>query len=192
MHKKDIFSGIFVLIFACLIGCSPSKTTTEPITPPVADGQITLSFTPAGSPVSNSVYLEEILINNDEITLAIKVKEGTDVYGAALWLTYDSSKINYVSASSTGSYLGNNLSFSAALKDVQEEGTLIIGNFKQGTIAGTSGDGLLLTVVLKAISAQTNTAIDFNATNSLLYNSQAEPNNKISGTTWLGGSLSYN
>ncbi|MDD5774145.1 MAG: cohesin domain-containing protein [bacterium] len=185
MKIINIISSVVMFLFMALTGCGANKS--DPVNPTSAQ---VISFTASGSPSTNSVYLEKVSTNNDEITLAIKVKEGTDVYGAAPTITYDGSKINFVSASASGSYLGNDLAF-FAVKLNDQEGTLIIGIDKKGTSAGTGGDGTLLTIVLKATSTQSNTAIEFNTTNSLLYNSQPKSNNTISNTTWLGGSLSY-
>lgn len=189
MKKIDMVSVALMFCFMALTGCGGKKS--DPANPAASTPAQVISFTASGSPSANSVYLEKVSTNNDEITLAVKAMGGTDVYGAALWLTYDSSKIKYVSASSSGSYLGTDLTFSPALLNGLE-GALIIGIDKKGIVAGMGGDGTLLTIILKATAAQTNTAIEFDTTNSLLYNSSDSTNNKISGTTWLGGSLSYN
>lgn len=54
----------------------------------------------------NSVYLESKSTSNDEITLDIKIKAGSNVYAASFYLTYDGNKINYVSIVE-GSYLNH-------------------------------------------------------------------------------------
>lgn len=186
---KNIKAIRLVIFFLFLVlngylGCGGSNNT-GPVSPPANSTQV-ISFASSGTPSTNSVYLEKVSINNDEITLAVKVKGGSDVYGAALWLTYDGSKIKYVSASSTGSYLGSDLTFSKALLNGQE-GTLLLGIDKKGNASGSNGDGILLAVVFKALTTQLNTNISFNDTNSML----KSPAGNITGTNWFGGNLSY-
>ncbi len=179
MNKIKIVSGILLFLFISLIGCSKSDegndntSTTNPTLAP------TICFTPQVDPTTNSVYLEKVWSNNDEITIAVNVKGGTDVYGAALWLTYDGNKIKYLSTSPSESYLGNNPTFSSALLNGQE-GILLLGIDKRGNVLGSNGDG--------ALTVQSNTDMSFSATNSML----KSPVGNITGTNWLGGSLSYN
>lgn len=177
---KFIVLSLSVMFINILNGCG--NNITDPVNPsPV------ISFASSGNPSTNSVYLEKVSSNNDEITLAVQIKGGLDVYGAALWLTYDGSKIKYVSASASGSYLGSDLTFSPALLNGQE-GILLLGIDKKGNAVGTDGDGKLMTLIFKALTVQSNTDISCNATNSML----KSPAGNITGTNWLGGSLRYN
>jgi len=147
-----------------------------------------ISFIPSGNPINNSVYLSQVSTNNNEITLAVKVKGGINVYGAAIEINFDGSKINYVSAEE-GSYLSQGVAgttaFVAGLAQ-GNSGVLLIGVNKQGIVPGVNGDGTLAQIVLKALNTQTNTAIVFNAVNNTL----KSPTGNISGTAFLGGSLS--
>ncbi|MFH1288580.1 MAG: PKD domain-containing protein [bacterium] len=145
----------------------------------------TIFFNTSGAPVNNSVYLEKLSTNGDEITLDIKVKGGTNVYGAALEMTYDSAKISYI-FSSKGDYLGADIDYFSNLYNNQQ-GLLLIGIGKTGDVPGVNGDGSLCTVVFKALAAQTGTPIQLNSTNSCL----KSPTSDIPGTSWFGGSLSY-
>ncbi|MDD5773589.1 MAG: PKD domain-containing protein [bacterium] len=172
------------------VGVTAESTVQVTVTTPV--NQIsTISFTPSGIPSDNTVYLEQVAINNDEITLAVRVKGGTNVYGAAMEITYDSSKINYISISQ-GNYLGAkaDTAFYASLINGQK-GILLIGIDKKGNVPGTNGDGTLVTIVFRAVATQTNTAIGFNIQHSVLKSPNAG-NANIPGTLWIGGSLSYN
>lgn len=150
----------------------------------------TISFTVSGSPVNNSVYLEKVSTNNDEITLAIKVKGGSNVWAASMILNIGSN-IKYVSETD-GGYLPVPV---YVTEDADNSGILVIGTSKQrADTAGVNGDGTLVTIKLRALATQLNTAVGFNTTESflLIYTaSEGDPNRFIQGTTWLGGSLSY-
>lgn len=147
----------------------------------------TISFTASGAPVYNSVYLERISTNNDEITLAIKVKGGLNVWAASIILNLGSD-IKYVSETD-GDYLP------VPVYAIEDNGILVIGTSKQRTdTTGVNGDGTLVTIKLRALATQLNTAIGFNTTESflLIYTAtENDPTKYIQGTTWLGGSLSY-
>lgn len=160
---------------------STTDSTTQTVTK-------TISFRPSGSPVNNSVYIEMVSGDADKITLCVKVKGGVDVYGAALAVTYPRDKVSFGGYSADGNYL------EIAAKDClckDSHGTLLIGISKSGEVRGADGDGLLVTLNFTALAAQSNTPIEFNTTNSVLYNSIKPPDGIISGTSWFGGSLSY-
>ncbi|MDD5773816.1 MAG: cohesin domain-containing protein [bacterium] len=183
---KRIKGFSLIIIFLCLMhfngckcggsgggGTAPSAQTT---------------FSPSGTPTGNTVYLDGTTSSNNTITLNIKVKGGTDVYGGALEITYNPNLIAY-STSQVGTYLGTGAENKAALYNGQQ-GTLLLGTFRSGHLSGVTGDGLLATVTFKALTAQTNTYIGFNTTNSFL-KSSIDTTSNISGTSWLGGVLSY-
>ena len=182
---KSCLSIILVLIFAGSFGCKRSESTTP------ADTQKTISFTPSGTPSDNSVYLEQVSTNNDEITLALKIKSGVDIFSAAPEIDYDGNKIKYVPDSGTeGTFLnqgGVTTSFEAELEEDSNE-ILLIGLSRQSGVSGVDGDGILCQVVLKAQETQTDTEIALHITHSALRSSMGDI---ITGTSWLGGSLSY-
>ncbi|MDD5771991.1 MAG: cohesin domain-containing protein [bacterium] len=184
---KFLISIISISVLFILNSCGKSGGGSSM---PLTGTGDTISFTPSGTPSDNTVYLEQVSINNDEINLAVKVKNGTDVYGAAIEITYDSSKINYISLRK-GDYLGTegDIVFSAML-DRGKEGTLLVGSDKKGDVPGANGDGTLVTIVFRALTTQANTAIGFNVQNSALKSSNAH-NPNIAGTSWIGGSLNY-
>lgn len=181
--KKIILLGIILLVNIFFVSCGgggSSGTVTS-----------TISFTPSGSPLNNSVYLEQVSANNDEITLAVKVKGGTDVCNAIIEINFDGSNISYISAAE-GNYLNQGAAGTTTFSAGLEQGTigvLLIGVDKKGIVSGVTGDGILAQIVLKALNTQTNTAINFNVTNNTLKSSSGA---NISGTNFLGGSLSYN
>jgi hypothetical protein len=185
-----------VLIFIFFTSCSKGgddnsgSNPTNPSTDTTAiDPTKIFSFTTSGSPVNNSVYMEQTTIDNDKIILAIKIKGGADVYGSVMEITYDSSKIKH-ELSAQGDYLGGvgDILFYPFLVNGQE-GRLHIAIDKKGTVSGSNGNGILAIVTLKALKVQVNTPISFDTTISNLMPSNS--NTPISGTSWLGGTLSY-
>lgn len=150
----------------------------------------TISFTATGAPVNNSVYLEKVSTNNDEIILAIKVKGGSNVWAASAILNIGPN-IKYVSRTS-GDYLPVPV---YVTEDADNSGILVIGTSKQrADTTGVNGDGTLVTIKLRALASQLNTAVGFNTAESslLIYTAtENDPTRYIQGTTWLGGSLSY-
>ncbi|MFH1288065.1 MAG: PKD domain-containing protein [bacterium] len=147
-----------------------------------------IAFTAVGTPVANSVYIEQVSTNDDEITLAVKIKGGSNVWAASVVLNLDAN-IKYISKTD-GDYLGTS---PVQLSD--DNGVLIIGcSLQLPVTTGVDGDGTLVTIKLKALATQSNTTIGFNTTESslLIYTAgQDDPSRFIQGTTWLGGNLSY-
>ena len=119
----------------------------------------TISFTPSATPVNNSVYLSQVSTNNDEITLSLNAKGVANVHGTAIEIDFDSSKISYIS-SSEGDFLsqgGNtNTIFTPGLEQ-GNYGVLLIAVDRTNTNVGVNGDGVLATIVLKALTPQGNT-----------------------------------
>ncbi|MDD5773585.1 MAG: cohesin domain-containing protein [bacterium] len=188
---KKIRKFLLGILFAANLfiphGCSCAgkgndTTGSNPVVPAI-------SFRASGAPANNSVYIEAISSNADEITLGVKVKGGTDVYGTSLEIVYDQDKLFYDTYSAEGNYLGVSPGDCYA-KLYQKQGVLLVGIFKTGNVPGTDGDGLLLTLNFKALKAQVNTPIEFNTLHCVLKSSNKN-NDNISGTNWLGGSLSY-
>ncbi|MDD5772764.1 MAG: cohesin domain-containing protein [bacterium] len=187
--KRKAVSVIVIFILAALSGCSGGASGVDNNNGSTNPTQArVISFIPSGSPAGNSVYLEKVSVNKDEITLAVKVQGGVDVYAADIKINFDSSKIDYVSASE-GTYLNNDGTSTAFFKNYNN-GELLIGVSRTGVIPGINGDGLLAKIILKALSVHINTNIVFTSSSHLL-NSNILGNANISGTAWLGGSLSY-
>lgn len=148
-----------------------------------------ISFNSSGVPVDNSVYFEKLESDNDDIYMALKVKGGADVFGCAIEINYDSTMLKYLSYS-RGDYLGTAQdSILYAMLDKGQEGILLVGSDKKGAVPGANGDGYLVIIVFKVIDLPTSTDIGFNVTNSCLKSTSASDPD-ISGTIWLGGTLS--
>ncbi|MDD5773853.1 MAG: cohesin domain-containing protein [bacterium] len=185
---KIYFYAIGILFLSVLGSCSKNKEENISTGPTGSDRVIYYSM--SGIPEDNSVFLKKLSNSNNEIVLAVNVKGGSNVYGVALEINYDSNKISYVS-SSKGDYLGNekDIDFYPVLYQGRE-GILLIGASKRGIAAsGKAGDGTLATITLRALITQTATSIGFNTTNSSL--TSALPTGIIAGTNFIGGELSY-
>ncbi len=189
--KKNIgfyFYALSILFLSVLSSCGKNKEENISTGPAGSDRVIYYSM--SGIPENNSVFLKKLSSSKNEIVLAVNVKGGSNVYGMALEINYDSNKISYVS-SSKGDYLGNegDIDFYPVLYQGRE-GILLIGASKRGiVVSGKAGDGTLATIILKALTTQTETPIGFNTTNSSL--TSASPTGTISGTNFIGGKLSY-
>jgi hypothetical protein len=185
---KCIFPWMFALILAFFAGCKPGNSgSSDPVSPSTTK---TISFISSGSPSNNSVYLEQVSTNNEEIILALKVKGGASVFAAALEINFDGGKIQFISGAE-GTFLnqqgGSGVSFYSRMEDGSKE-VLLIGVSRRAGSADVNGDGILCQIVLKALNPQTNTAVNFNVTNSAL---QLSNGTNISGTNFLGGNLTY-
>lgn len=190
MKKNKIIKFLLlgIVISANMVSCGRGCGGTGP--------SKVVSFTSSGLPSDNSVYLESKSTSNDEITLDIKIKAGSNVYAASFYLTYDGNKINYISIVE-GSYLnhdGVSTLFKAEL-DKGQQGVLIVGITRCGMVSGVSGDGTLATVVLKVAVEQAGAVIGFDTASSTLDLPDDYDNNPlndhISGTNWIGGSVGY-
>lgn len=179
-HIKYFLLVIIIFNLVSFNGCwcSKKKNSTEPSTK-------TISFVSTGTPADNSVYLETLTTNNEEIALVLKVKGGKDVYGAALEINYDGGKIAFIS-SSKGSYLGAETDFDFYAKLYQDQqGKLLLGMSRTGSVSGVNNDGILSTMIFRALTVQNDTLIEFNAANSCLKSSTGN----IPGTVFIGGKL---
>lgn len=201
--RKYFLCAVFICMAISSVNCG--KKGDDPVTGTTlidttvnitVDTSLVISFIPSDSPSDTTVtvFLEKVSNQDNQITLELRIKGGVNVFGAAVEINYDSSLISYVSASE-GTYLnqGGNLTvFVPSLNDGQQ-GILLIGCDRQGTVQGADGAGVLANIIFKATSKQTNTLIEFNTINSSLY----EPgiidstSQKIEGTSWMGGYLSY-
>lgn len=180
--EKYILFRVIIIIIILFIGCGKKSSNSTTSTK-------TVSFTSSNAPSDNSVYLEEVSKNNDEVTLAAQIKGGSDVFGTAIEIKFDGSKVSFVSAEE-GIYFNQGTvgtsTFSANLEQ-GDSSILLIGINRKVDVRGVPGDGILCRIVFKALAEQTDTPISFNTVNSSLYDS-----GKVSrGNSWIGGSLSY-
>lgn len=199
--KKYLFylSIIAIIIISISCGKKNGSSVSDPTGTgePVVDPSLVISFTPSGSPSDNSIYLEEVSKDYNEITLALKIKGGNNVFGAVIEITYDSSLVSYFSAKE-GTYLNqgdNETVFYPSLNidsnDNKQEGILLIGYNRLNFAKGVNGDGLLATIIFRAKTKQTNTLIGFNTINSTLELPAGSSPKFSTGTSWIGGNLSY-
>jgi hypothetical protein len=199
--RKYLFCLAIITVMISSISCG--KKVDSLVSDPAGTGgtavdpSVVISFTTSGSISDNTVFLEEVSKNNNQITLALKVKGGSNVFGAAVEITYDSSLISYFSAAE-GTYLkqdGNDTIFASSLNidtsGNKQEGILLIGCNRRGNAPGANGDGVLATMIFRAKAKQMDTIIGFNAVNCALELPAGSSPKYIAGTSWVGGKLSY-
>lgn len=143
----------------------------------------TVSFTPTTSTAgSNYVKMEQVSISGDTVTIAVKaVSIAEPVGGMALDVSYDTSKISYVSATNGDAISGNTSSFVAT-----DSSGMVIISASDVTDASPSSNGTLFTITLKGISAGAGSV---GIANSTLFNAGG---NAISGVSWYGGTVTVN
>ncbi len=137
------------------------------------------AFAPdTSSPPSNAVYLELDNQDNNRITLAVKCKDLSNVYGVWFNLDFNGSVMEFVSAAE-GNFLndGSGTSFMATGKSQ----TVVVGISRMGNASGKSGSGTLCKLTFQG-TASGSTRFDFSGNNI------ADPNgNRIGGVQWFGG-----
>jgi Cohesin domain len=143
------------------------------------DNSGTGAFVPdVDDPVSNSVYLELVDTDDNNITLAVKAKDLSNVYGIWFNLDFDGTIFNYASAEQ-GTFLGD--PGSTFFFATGKTSSVVVGVTKQAEASGTSGSGTICTLSFVGI-AEGNSRFDFSL------NSAADPNgNLIGGISWFGG-----
>lgn len=176
--KKIVLLISTLMIISCGGGGGGGggSTPTGP-TPPTGH---TVSFSPTTPAVgSNYVRMEQVSVSGDTVTIAVKaVSIAEPVGGLALDVTYDASKLSFVSASNGDVVSGNTSSFVAT----GSGGTAII-SASDVTDALPTSNGSLFTITLKGISTGTGSV---GIANSTLFNAAGSA---ISGVNWYGGTV---
>lgn len=130
---------------------------------------------------ANTVYVKRnaSLSSGSTVAVDVKVNSVSNVYGAAFDVDFDSSKMTYAGCTQ-GSFLEQSGGCVANLQP-GNNGKLVVGISKQGSVSGVSGSG---TVVTLKFTASGSSSVAFSN------NALKDPNNQtISGTTWTGGSI---
>ena len=132
------------------------------------------------TPPSNSVYLELDSQDNNTITLAVKCKDLSNIYGIWFNLDFDGSVIQFISATE-GNFLndGASTSFFTTGKSY----TVVVGASRMGNSSGKSGSGTICKLTFQG-SSTGSSRFDFTANNA------ADPNgNTIGRIQWFGGTV---
>lgn len=140
----------------------------------------TVSFSATAPSVgSNYVNMEQVTISGDTVTIAVKaVSIAEPVGGLALDVTYDTSKLNFVSASNGNVVSGNTSSFIAS----DNNGSVII-SASDVIDASPAANGTLFTIKFKGTAAG-NGSVGFSG--SSLFNASG---GAIGGISWTGGTV---
>lgn len=138
------------------------------------------SFT-ATTPTAGSSYvkMEQTSVNGDTVTIAVKaVSIAEPVGGMAIDVTYDSSKLEYVSTSNGGAVSGNTASFAAS----NSSGIVVI-SASDVTDSSPASDGTLFTIQFRGTAAGSGSVA---LSNSALFNAGGDI---ISDISWYGGTV---
>src|SRR3990172_910397 len=128
---------------------------------------------------SNYVKMEQVSASVDTVTIAVKaVSIAEPVGGMALDVSYDTSKLSYVSATNGDVISGNTSSFVAT----DSSGTVII-SASDVTDASPSSNGTLFTITLKGVSTGAGSV---GLANGSLFNASG---GSIRGISWYGGAV---
>lgn len=171
--KKIVLLISSLMIISCGGGGGGGSSPTGPT------GH-TVSFSATTPAVgSNYVRMEQVSVSGDTVTISVKaVSVAEPVGGLAVDVTYDTSKLSFVSASNGDVVSGNTSSFVAT----DSSGTVII-SASDVTDASPSSNGTLFTITLKGISTGAGSV---GIANSTLFNAAGSA---ISGVNWYGGTV---
>ena len=151
-----------LLVLAACGGGGGSSGPTDP--PPPTRGIV---FTPSSAGASGITLTAATAPDTSTLLLEVRANSVTDLYGVAFDLRYPNTVLRYVGATQ-GTFLPG-----ASFQVVEgPAGTLVVGLSKLGTVAGTSGSGVLMTLQFQSVASGTgaftfanNQAIDSTFTN---------------------------
>jgi hypothetical protein len=138
----------------------------------------TYLLTPSSAQTATSMYLAPASANvtvGNNFSVAVRINAGESINAVAADLSYDSSKLQFVSIDATGS------AFSTEAPSTGGSGSVSIN---RGQIGGVTGDKLVATVNFKALAASAATAVTFAGSSQSVRN--ADNTDALSAAT--GGS----
>jgi hypothetical protein len=157
-------------------GGSPSR----PGPPPRPQPGITYVSSANPSP-ANSIVLETRASDPQQITLALRANDVTDLYGLALDITFDATVVSFESFS-VREFLGDDGTSMTTQVVENPEGTLVIGQSKFGPLDGSEGTGDLLVLTFEAVAAGVSAIVIANQ-------AAFDPAGSITDTSFFGGTL---
>ncbi|MFN7973542.1 MAG: cohesin domain-containing protein [Acidobacteriota bacterium] len=149
-------------------------------------GVFIATFSPAGSPVANSISMQPNTANGAAVVVNFDATQMTDLYGAAYTITYSPAVLNFVGADDAGTFLatgGVTVLFNAALENGQE-GRLVVGISRAGQVSGVSGSGTLHNITFRGVAVG-STSLNFTSASAIDSNGTTIP-----GVTYSGGTVS--
>lgn len=184
--------GLAFLATLVLASCSDSGTKVPP--------PETAVFVPdVPSPADETVTLQPGAVNQLYFDVRVSAKGLHDVFGAAFWIRYDTTKVVYAGYDAAGSLLAGDGAEVQVLADAATSpGTVKIGIGRVqndvGTVPGVDVTDAadLIVIHLLAFTGVSDVAIEFVADHSELRDSKITdpPGGQRIDATWAGGSVS--
>ena len=136
------------------------------------------------NPGPNTVTLREQSAAGDLVTVRVQVTETSNVYGAAVDLTYDASELEYVDWAA-GTFLEQGGQSPNYTVQAAQAGRVVIGVSRTGNAGGasTSGNRPLIYIVFRVTRLGDTTVF---IQNGSLADNQFPPQD-LSGISWFGG-----
>lgn len=180
LRRKTFKNGskiLCILSTLIIIACDGGGGPTSP--------SRTITFAGTSSPGIDAVYTAKnnALSSGDILAIDVKMNNlSSNVYGAAFDVDFDSTKITFDSYVA-GSFLesgGNTVNYHMGLQS-GNNGKLVVGISRQGSVSGVSGSGTIVTLKFKVTG---NSSVAFSN-----YELRDSNNLPISGINWYGGSI---
>lgn len=135
--------------FGCGGGGGGGGGPTEP--PPPSSR---VSFTPAGSAGSNSIYLAQgANTSANRFVLDVKASQVDDLYGVSFELEYPNAQLRWIpGGTKEGSFLSANGS-TDLIVEADSPGVILVGLSLLGDVEGADGSGTLLSLEFEPISS---------------------------------------
>ncbi len=188
--RRTVAARAVAAALGCLLVLS-CKSTSTVYQPPVA------SFTAdAPSPANGSVTLQPGKTTGQIVEVKVSVRGVPDFFGAAFWITYDTSYVTYYKFDDSTSFLRDGGSdITVQVDALSTPGRVKVGIARiqnaDGTLRGVDVSDLRDVIVLSFIGTKivTGSPITFTDGQGKVVNSSQPPNDAID-VTWAGGTLS--
>lgn len=172
-----------VTVAACSSGGGGGGGGQSPTVPPPPVRM--LSWTAAGAPGNQTVFLEIRSLNNpDRFVMQVRANNVTDLYGVAFDIVYPTDVVQFdETAVEEGGFFsaGGGLPTELQLTE-RPEGRIIVGLTRVGSAGGRNGDGLILELPFDSTASGDG---DFTIEASAAIDSDGFP----LAITWLGGTV---
>lgn len=169
---------VFLLISSMMIiSCGSGGGGSTPTGPtPTVD---TVSFSPTTPTAgSNYVKMEQVSVSGDTVIIAVKAVSITEpVGGLAVDVTYDTSKLSFISTTNGDVINGN-----ASYKETDNGGAVVM-TISDVVDASPSANGTLFTITFKGTATGSGSVV---LQNNSLFNASG---NSINGVSWYGGTV---
>ncbi len=126
-----------------------------PTQPPTVNPPSDISFSPASSPVSNSIYLSSGGGAGSTFILEVEAQNVSDLYSVSFILNYPDDYLTFSRGSeSEGTFLSANGEFDTSVEASERTtGEVAVGITRLGEVPGVNGSGSLLTIEFRRQAA---------------------------------------